>query len=160
MCPDVEERMRAFEEAVERSTKAVYNPKVRRTDPESWKCLSDEQRDIIHQWYVEDMNNQQEIQKQKEKESSDSNSWACVLGLSPFAFYHALERGGSFLEILFESVAALLVWGLIFFLTFSLYQAARKAQHPPFGKLYSFFFHVIALAVSFFVVYCFYLRVK
>ncbi len=138
---------------------AVDDPHVRWKDPECWKCLSDEQRDVIHQWHIENLIEDRDKKELEEKETSDSNTWACVLGLSPFAFYHALKRGGSFLEILFEAVAALLVWGFIFFLAFSLYQAVREAQHPPFGKLYSFFFHVIALAVSFFVVYCFYLRI-
>ncbi len=147
-----------FERALQEN--AVDDPHVRWKDPECWKCLSDEQRDVIHQWHIENLIEERDKKEREEKETSESTFWACTLGLSPFAFFHALERGGSFLEILFEAVATLLLWGFIFLLAFSAYQAAREAQHPPFGKLYSVFFHAIALVVSFFVVYCFYLCVR
>jgi hypothetical protein len=57
-----------LEDAKER--KAVDDPSCRSFDPECWKCLSDEQRDIINEWYydrlIEDKMRADEDQEKKE----------------------------------------------------------------------------------------------
>ena len=49
--------------------KATKNPKVRYKDPDCWKCLSDEQRDVINEWYFGRL-----IEERKKSKSNKDNS--------------------------------------------------------------------------------------
>lgn len=72
-----EEWLRGLED----SKMAVNNPDVRRNDPEEWACLSDEQRDIIQQWYMDELKRQLKNEKRaKEQEESKWMFGVCFLG--------------------------------------------------------------------------------
>lgn len=61
--------------------KAVDNPKVRWKDPACWSCLSDEQRDIINEWYMDRLVEDKEFKKSKEKHECNIR----LLGIIPSA---------------------------------------------------------------------------
>lgn len=94
--------------------KAVDNPLVRDKDPKCWECLSDEQRDTIHAWYLELMDkNEKENGKQA---NAITNSF--YFAMIPFAVYYAcsLPKEASFLNVALTFIAAMIIFCFILFL--------------------------------------------
>lgn len=60
--------------------KAVDDPKCRVFDPDCWKCLSDEQRDIINEWYFD------RLIKDKKEAEKENNSKETLTSLIQFIF--------------------------------------------------------------------------
>ena len=60
--------------------KAVDNPKCRIHDPDCWECLSDEQRDIINEWYFD------RLIKDKKEAEKENNSKETLTSLIQFIF--------------------------------------------------------------------------
>lgn len=138
--------------------KAVEDPNVRRGDPACWKCLSDEQRDVINEWYFQLL-----LEKEQEQQAEATrNTWAAIIGLSPLAFFYAISHctkyDKPFWELLLSCVAALVVYGFIYTLFSYFYLETRKILHPV-TRIGSFFFHTLALLISFFVTFCAFARV-
>ncbi len=134
--------------------RATDDPHVRWKDPECWKCLSDEQRDVIHQWYIEELIEDRDKKKRENQETSSQNAGAIILGLSPFAFLHAMKFDSPFWYFLLEAVITLILLSVVFAIGASAYMEARKRQDYPMGKVQFLFFHTLALGISFFAVYC------
>ena len=83
-------------------------------DPEAWNCLSDEQRDIICEWWQKV--NSMEREEQTNKEGYDLT--ASVLALIPFAVAYGFKDWNTQTVWWFlgRSIAALIVYGLIYVL--------------------------------------------
>lgn len=131
--------------------KAANDPRVRQKDPTCWKCLSDEQRDTINEWYMDQL-----IDQQRQREESDRvahSPWPAILGLIPLAFSHAAKGGLdlSIPELLLNFIVSLVAFSAIFFLFASVYQSARKRKPPTMDKLNYVWFHLTAIVATLFV---------
>ena len=133
--------------------KAVNNPRVRLGDPACWKCLSDEQRDIINEWYMRQIFNRMSEQKKKEEEEERLNSEAAVFAISPFAFYAALKYG---MDSIFKFFSTFFSVYLFYFFIASLffygYQHFMRLKDFS-GKLDLWIFRITALIISFFITF-------
>ena len=101
-----------------KARRAVENPKVRNSDPECWKCLSDEQRDMINEWYVDRL-----LEKDTLAEKDLNNhSNAGYFALTPFAFAWALlETSKLSAWLLVYSAGAWVILSLIYYIVSSAY---------------------------------------
>lgn len=129
--------------------KAVDDPRVRQKDPACWKCLSDEQRDTINEWYMDQLIGQQ---RQRETEARIAHSpWPAILGLIPLAFSHAAKGGLdlSISEFLLNFLVAQLIFSAVFLLFAGTYQAARK-KTPSMSTPEYIWFHLTAVAAALF----------
>lgn len=93
--------------------KAVDNPKVRLGDPKCWDCLTDEQRDTINEWYINQL-----IDREK-KENASENRWTYIAWLSmlPVSVFSAYRQCGGYNELprFLSCFLASLFWHSIIF---------------------------------------------
>lgn len=128
---------------------AVEDPSVRWKDPDCWLYLSDEQRDVINQWYMD------LLIEQEEAKQAAQGFWPVIIGLIPFAIFHVLKPDASLLEFLFEFLAALFIYSFVFFLFASAYRWARDTKPRTMSKFEPFWFHLVAVGFSILVSYFF-----
>ena len=96
----------------EKKKKAVDDPKVRWKDPACWKCLSDEQRDVIHEWYIDRI-----LEEKEEKEKHQGRlEYAGFFGLIPFAVAYGFHASKSVWGMVLNALCAWAVYMFIFFL--------------------------------------------
>ena len=97
--------------------KSVENPKIRSGDPACWDCLSNEQRDVICEWYY-DMK-LEEIEKEEKLENRFS--FTSILALVPFAVSYAYHAPGNWVS---NFVGSWFIHSFVFWLFNSGYQNA------------------------------------
>ena len=71
-----------------RHVPTTENPDIRWKDPEAWKCLTDEQRDVIDKWYKDDCLERYEDEKAKQDRHNNDEIWISLCGLIPFITWH------------------------------------------------------------------------
>lgn len=84
-------------------------------DPEAWKCLDDDQREIIHEWYqkvCEYDNKDKKIEETRELYST------LFLSIPITVFYHHgfSSSGLTFWKYILELAAGFVVFGLLLFI--------------------------------------------
>ena len=135
-----------------KARRAVGNPKVRNSDPECWKCLSDEQRDMINEWYIDRLLEKEDLVEKDLNKHSNAGYFA----LTPFAFTWALFRNSELSIWLFVySAGAWVILSLIYYIVSSAY-ISFSHTNPWQTKLGAVFFHAIFSVIIFFVVYIFF----
>lgn len=72
--------------------KSVDDPNVRNEDPECWKCLSNEQRDIINEWYCDDCERNEKWAKKEQDQATSANQFA-MIPLAAWTAYVWLQKG-------------------------------------------------------------------
>ena len=136
--------------------KAVDNPSVRRGDPAAWNCLTDEQRDVICEWYYKGR-----IEREKQEIQQETfNTYAALFALTPFAFAYALTRFPLGWRMLLESTCALIIYWIVFYIFEFGYKSFLKSEYVPgFGekpsKINLWFKNIVALLISFLATYTF-----
>ena len=122
--------------------------KDRWKDPYAWDCLTDEQRDIINEWYSSAYSREEERAK---KEITNHRN-ASFFGIIPFAVHYAYKWAGGALnlEFLWQLICALIVYSIIFFLFYEGYLAANC--EPP-SKLGLVWHMIIAILISLWVMF-------
>ena len=126
---------------------------MRLKDPTCWQCLSDEQRDIINEWYIDRVLEREEKTEKKNKEKDDIASEAAVFAISPFAFYYAFQYGmDSIFQFFLNFFSAYLFYFFIASLFFSGYQHFMQVKDFS-GKLELWIFRITALIISFFITF-------
>lgn len=135
-----------------KARRAVENPKVRNSDPECWKCLSDEQRDVINEWYVDRLLEEETLAEKDLNNHSNAGYFA----LTPFAFAWALLETSELSAWLFiYSAGAWVILSFIYYIVSSAY-ISFSHTNPWQTKLGAVFFHAIFSVIIFFVVYIFF----
>lgn len=125
--------------------KAVNNPKVRWGDPACWKCLTDEQRDVIYEWYTDRIREENE---QAEKEYNLLES-AGFFALIPFAVAYGFHSSESALGMILNALCAWLVYSVIFLLFSHGFVSWNKGKEKI-----SPFLLVVQILVAAFATYC------
>ena len=97
--------------------KAVDNPKVRLGDPKCWDCLTDEQRDIINEWYINQLID-------REKENASENRWTYIawlsmLPVSVFSAYRQCNKIDTALHFLSCLLTSLFWYSFMYYLVWS-----------------------------------------
>lgn len=106
--------------------------KDRAWDPAAWECLTDEQRDVIQDWW--DSVNSRDKQEQEDKESyALTASW---LALIPFAIAHAYKFWDNYplWRFLLEAVAYMIVCGIIYLVSKQLFMHMYRRGEPKENK--------------------------
>lgn len=147
-------RYEIYEEAMNK--KSVEDPEVRHEDPAAWKCLTDEQRDIICEWYYK----RQIERKKRQNEQETLNTYAALFALTPFAFTYALTRFPLGWRMLLESACALIIYWFVFYIFESSYKKFLEPEYVrSFGKepdkTNRWFKIIAAVLVSFWATYSF-----
>lgn len=132
--------------------KAIDDPSVRQGDPAPWKCLSDEQRDTINEWYMEHLIDCARRDEAGETEQSSSNIWAAVIGLIPLAFFHAAQHSMNLPIVnFFLHFVVTLAAFLITFVFFSdVYRSVRRSK-LSMDRFEYVWFHLVAVFSALFV---------
>jgi hypothetical protein len=100
----------------------------RKGDPEGWACLSDEQRDIISDWYHHDQiisqRQQQKLIKENERKAENSYVFAGIFALFPIALWYELEvfYENTLWTALFNIAARWFILGIIGMLAAAVYK--------------------------------------
>ena len=98
--------------------KAVDNPKVRLGDPKCWDCLTDEQRDIINEWYINQL-----IDREKKENASENRwtyiAWLSMLPVSVFSAYRQCNKIDTALHFLSCLLASLFWYSFMYYLVWS-----------------------------------------
>lgn len=98
--------------------KAVDNPKVRLGDPKCWDCLTDEQRDTINEWYINQL-----IDREKEEKASENRAtyiaWLSMLPVSVFSAYRQCNKNDTALHFLSCLLASLFWYSFMCYLVWS-----------------------------------------
>lgn len=124
--------------------KATKDPTIRWKDPKAWRCLSDEQRDIIDEWYA-DVSSLAEEEKGSAINLRDS---AAVFAITPFACAYGLMNNPFGWRMLVDIVCAFLVYALIFCAFRGIYcMIAEQRGTDKMGVIV----HVIAIFCSFLI---------
>lgn len=82
-------------------------------DPRAWSCLSDEQRDIICEWYYGRCLEHYREDKARSEHIERKRNNAMYFAISPFAFAYSLQRNPVGLWMLIEAAAAFIIYGLV-----------------------------------------------
>lgn len=132
--------------------RATDDPSIRRYDPSCWECLSDEQRDVIHEWYNKLNAEKQEAEKKKINRVLYSSYFALI----PFAVAHAFKWSDGELtwNFLFTAICAWIIYALIFGIFSQAFQSANSEGFPSKPRL---IFHIlVAVFVTLCVLTCIY----
>lgn len=81
------------------------NPRVRWKDPTAWKCLTDEQRDIINDWWIDTLYEEDKREKRLEKLHNHSSYFALI----PFIVFYWMKNANAATVITFQTVLDLLL---------------------------------------------------
>ena len=122
--------------------KSTENTKRRWKDPEAWKCLDDEQREIIDKWY-RDIRKEYDEERKKQK---ILNSSASMFALTPFVFAYALRYTSSLVVFLMSVISAFLVYSLIFYIFSEAYINLVGIEDNKVEKIIK---GIVAVVVSF-----------
>lgn len=108
-------------------------------DPDAWKCLSDEQRDIIDDWF-------QEISEtnRKEKNNIAEMSWThSCLSILPIAVFRAYQTANGVMDVnFFLSVAS--TW-VVYLFVFVLFRTACESFICEKQKWYELIWSVVCV---------------
>lgn len=103
-------------------------------DPYAWDCLTDEQREVINQWYeyiVED-------RRKSEKNREDVVFYASMMALIPFAvlwtYTHSLDAG--WIDIILGFLIAWCIICFVFFGFFNICSDLLKNDSSKFQKVW------------------------
>lgn len=108
---------RFLQECLEK--KSVDNPAIRSQDPTCWSCLSDEQRDIIHEWYISRIIEKDKERKQTERKETIAN----CLSLIPFAVFYGVKHCGDMdWKFVVFSIIAWIFYSFIYFVANQMYK--------------------------------------
>lgn len=103
-------------------------------DPSAWSCLNDEQRDIIHKWYIETEKQRSEVTFENSKRSAGEILEKCKsAALDPSVCLIAWVtvarmRGSTFFQIVLTAVLSV---ALFYGGTYVLYEAGRLSEKSP-----------------------------
>lgn len=98
--------------------KAVDNPKVRLGDPKCWDCLTDEQRDIINEWHINQLI--EDIKKDNSKENRDASiGLLSMVPVSVFSAYRQCNKNDTALHFLSCLLASLFWYSFMYYLVWS-----------------------------------------
>ena len=98
--------------------KAVDNPKARLGDPKCWDCLTDEQRDTINEWYINQLI--EDIKKDNSKENRDASiGWLSMVPVSVFSAYRQCNKIDTALHFLSCLLASLFWYSFMYYLVWS-----------------------------------------
>lgn len=127
--------------------KSVEDSKIRWKDPECWKCLTNEQRDIINEWYLEC-----EIESQKSTDRKlEVASNAGFFALAPISFALALLGQKTLnLRFLFSSFSTFIILALVYYISTRSYTYFFVQKSSGITSVLK---HFIAIFLSFFVIY-------
>ena len=130
--------------------KSVENPKIRWKDPACWKCLSNEQRDIICEWYYDFLIKDEKEQRRKNNLTYNAGYFA----LMPLAFSYALPRYEDLsISFIVESVSAWIIFSIVYYLFSSGFENLFKnsEEKTPVEKA---IFIVLYVFLSYFIPAC------
>lgn len=129
-----------------KNKRATEDPSIRRYDPSCWECLSDEQRDIIHEWYSQVI-----TKKQRESENNTNRIiFSSYFALIPFAIAHAFKwSDGEFTwGFVFEAVCTWILYAFVFGVFSKAFQYANPETLPSKPRL------ILHILVAVFVTLC------
>lgn len=132
--------------------KAIDDPRVRQGDPAAWKCLSDEQRDTINEWYMECLIEYARRDEEGESEQSSSNFWAAIIGLIPLSLFHTAQHSLNqpITEFLLRFIVTLTAFSVTFILFSDVYRSARRSK-LSMDRFEYVWFHLVAVFFTLFV---------
>lgn len=99
-------------------------PGYRRGDPAAWSSLSDDQRDIINEWYTEIWQ-----EDSRERSKKERQTWAAsYFALIPFAVFSAyLGCGGEItMQAVLGAICAWFVYALVFTIAREIFPSSGK----------------------------------
>ena len=128
--------------------KCSDNPKIRNGDPDCWNCLSDEQRDIIHEWYINTQLRELEKSERKDKLQESAGFFA----LTPIAFAYALLKHPQLgWHFLCEAFSLWLIFAFSYYVAFESY--SFFFARDDISKIGKIILNIIAVFISFFVIF-------
>lgn len=129
--------------------KSTDNPEIRWKDPDSWKCLTNEQRDIICEWYYDLL-----VEKEKRKKRENNiHQNAMYFAITPFAFaYGIMYTTVNDWRILLYFLCSFIIYSFIATIFYEGYISYMNFN-PPESKFEYIWKTVCSLLISFFVTY-------
>lgn len=86
-------------------TESVHDPSVRKGDPYAWRCLSNEDRDVIYEWF-QDYKERDTNDSKHQKEMFDKSTLFAFVPFAVIYGYQAANYESWSLQFLWNTIAA------------------------------------------------------
>lgn len=118
---------------------------MRWKDPKCWECLSNEQRDIIHEWYINRVLDEKEQAESEQRRLNNAEFFALI----PFSVAYGFHASGSVLGMVLNALCAWVIYVLIFFIFSEGFLSWNKSKEKI-----SPFLLIVQILVAAFATYC------
>jgi hypothetical protein len=117
-----------------RHISTAENQKARKGDPIAWECLSDQQRDIIDEWYMGILAGDYDDSQKREQELARLDGWRTICTAIPMATYFCIQNAtDSTLNNVLWFLLYLIIFAVVFtFAEFAVTEAAKHKDHPEY----------------------------